>query len=101
MHHALLVGRDAAEGLRLAASWSAAGDTVTAVLLAEAAAIARPGHADAGRIDQATAAGVDVRGHDEALRRRGISAPVAGVKPIDLDELADLVTVGADRAVWA
>lgn len=100
MRHALLVGRDAVEGLRLAVSWATAGDSVTVVLLAEATAVARPGHADAGRIDEAIAAGVDVRGHDEALRRRGISWPVPGVKVLDLDELADLVTSGADRAVW-
>ena len=100
MHHALLVGRDAREGLRLAVSWAAAGDTVTVVLLAEAAAVARPGHAQSARIDEAVAAGVDVRAHDEALRRRGIRSPVAGVKPPDLDELADLVTAGADRTVW-
>ncbi len=100
MHHALLVGRNATDGLALAVSWVSAGDEVTVVLLAEAVAIARPGHADATAVEDAVAAGVDVRGHDEALRRRGIRAPVAEVKPLDLDELADLVTVGADRAVW-
>lgn len=102
MRHAVLVSRDPRWALDLARAWVASGDTVTAVLLDRASALARPGHADADAVAAALAAGVAVSVHDDALRRRGLgSHPLAeGCKTVDLDEIADLVTDGADRAVW-
>jgi len=102
MRHALLISRDARWALDLARRWVAAGDTVTAVLLDRSVALARPGHADADAVTAAVAGGVAVNAHDDALRRRGLAgAPLAdGVKPVDLDEIADLVSDGSDRAVW-
>lgn len=102
MHHAVLVSRDPRWALDLACSWVAAGDTVNAVLLDRAAALARPGHTDAGAVTAALAAGVAVSVHDDALRRRGLAgvAVTPGCKTVDLDEIADLVADGADRAVW-
>lgn len=102
MHHAVLVSRDVVWALELATAWVQAGDTATVVLCDRAAARTRPGHDDAGPLQAALAAGVVVTVHDDALRRRGLfGRPLAdGCKTIDLDEIADLVTEGADRAVW-
>ncbi|MEX0659069.1 MAG: hypothetical protein WD080_08045 [Egibacteraceae bacterium] len=98
----MLVSRDPRWALDLARAWVGAGDTVTAVLLDRAAALARPGHADASAVAAALGAGVAVSVHDDALRRRGLvgDAVTPGCKTIDLDEIADLVADGADRAVW-
>lgn len=102
MRHAVLVSRDPRWALDLARAWVGSGDTVTTVLLDRAAALARPGHADAAAVTAALAAGVAVSVHDDALRRRGLAGTTLtdGCKVIDLDEIADLVTDGADRAVW-
>ncbi|HVM00620.1 MAG TPA: DsrE family protein [Egibacteraceae bacterium] len=102
MRHTVLVSRDPRWALALARAWSSAGDTVAVVLLDRAAALARPGHADADAVVEALAAGVEVSVHDDALRRRGLAARrvTEGCKTVDLDEIADLVTDGADRAVW-
>lgn len=102
MRHALLISRDPRWALDLARAWVASGDTVAAVLLDRAAALVRPGHVDAGSVTAALAAGVEVSVHDDALRRRGLAGTplVEGAKTIGLDEIADLVTDGADRAVW-
>lgn len=99
---ALLLSQRAAEGLALARAWADAGEEVTAVLLDGAAAAARDGHPDAAAIREALAAGVAVAAHDDALRRRAVSAGslVDGVKTVDLDEVADLVAEGSDKAVW-
>lgn len=101
MRVTLLVSSRAAEVLPLAVAWAQAGDTVTVVLLDAAVAGARPGHAWADLVAGLGAAGVTVVAHDEALIRRGLTPEVlvAGVKTVDLDEVADLVTHG-DRAVW-
>lgn len=102
MHHAVLISREARWALELARRWVTAGDSVTAVLLDRASALARAEHADADAVAEALAAGVEVSAHDDALRRRGlIGRPLTeGVKTVDLDEIADLLAEGADRAVW-
>jgi len=87
--------------LETARGWAQAGDAPTVVLLDAAAALARPGHPDADVVRAAQAGGVAVAVHDGALRRRGVapSAVADGVRVIDLDAVADLVTNG-DRALW-
>lgn len=102
MRHTVLVSRDPRWALGLAQRWAHTGDTVTVVLLDQGAALARPGHADADALTDAVAAGVTVTVHDDALRRRALAGrplPEA-MKTVDLDEVADLVTDGTDRAVW-
>jgi hypothetical protein len=88
--------------LQVVTSWAQDGDTVTAVLLAEASAAARQRHPDRAVLTAAQHAGVVIATHDEALRRRalGPGVLVEGVKIVGLDEIADLVTSGADKAVW-
>lgn len=102
MRVALLLSRDPAGGLALARAWAADGDDVTAVLLDGAAAAARAGHVHADVVAGALRDRVAVSALDEALGRRGIAADalVDGVKRVDLDEVADLVAEGADKAVW-
>lgn len=102
MRHAVLISREPRWALELACRWVAAGDSVSAVLLDRAAGLARAEHADAPAVVEALAAGVEVSAHDDALRRRGLAGrPLTeGVKPVDLDEIADLLSEGADRAVW-
>lgn len=102
MHLVVLISRTPAWALGLASRWSAAGDTVTAVLCDHGAALARPGHADEAAVTDALDNGVNVRAHDDALRRRALSQSrlLPGIKAIDLDEVADLVADDADRAVW-
>jgi intracellular sulfur oxidation DsrE/DsrF family protein len=99
---ALLLSSHAASGLALARSWAETGDDVIVVLLDGAAPAARKGHRDAETLRAALAAGVGVTAHDDALRRRGIGpgALADAVKTVDLDEVADLVAEGADKAVW-
>lgn len=102
MRHTVLVSRNPRWALDLARAWTAAGDSVTAVLLDRGAALVRAGHPDADALSAALAAGVQVSVHDDALRRRGLAERdvAAGCKVVELDEIADLVTDGADRAVW-
>jgi hypothetical protein len=100
--HAVLVSTDPQWALELARAWAAAGDEVTLVLLDAAAALARPAHPLGDRVASAAGAGVTLLVHDGALRRRGLDrAAVRGdLKVVTLDEVADLVADGADRAVW-
>lgn len=102
MRIALLLSQCSTQGLALARAWRAAGDEVDVVLLDAAVSAARRGHAHADALREGLAAGVAVAAHDEALRRRGILAGglLDGVKTVNLDEVADLVAEGADKAVW-
>lgn len=88
--------------LEVVTSWARDGVLVTVVLLAGASGAARPGHREAEAVTAAQAAGVVVTVHDEALRRRALrsGALAEGIKLVDLDEMAELVTSGADKAVW-
>ncbi|MGH3112990.1 MAG: DsrE family protein [Gaiellaceae bacterium] len=101
MRIALLVSTDLAWALQLARLWTAEGDDVTVVLLDAAAAAAREGHGHAEAVNAAMAGGVAVVAHTDALRRRAIGPErrLAGVKTVDLDEVADLVTEGADHVI--
>ncbi len=101
MRVTLLVSSHPAQALALAAAWVRAGDDLTVVLLDAAAALARPGHAQGEAVQALAAAGAVVGAHDDALRRRALPADavVAGVKVLDLDDVADLVT-GGDRTIW-
>lgn len=102
MRVGLLVSTELDEAVGLARDWVADGATVTVVLLDGATAHARAGHARAGVTGALVGEGVTVLAHDAALRRRGIrpAALAEGVKVCDLDEVADLVAEGVDRAVW-
>lgn len=102
MHLVVLISRAPTWALRLASQWAASGDTVTAILCDHGAALARPGHQEADAVSDAIGHGVMVRAHDDALRRRALPQArlLPGVKAIDLDEVADLVAVSADQAVW-
>jgi NAD(P)-dependent dehydrogenase (short-subunit alcohol dehydrogenase family) len=100
-----MISAEPSWGLSLAAGWAADGDTVTAVLCDQAAAAARRGHADAEDVRSALAAGASVAAHDEALSRRGIPTGaidvlVDGVRAVDLDALADLVSTPRAAVVW-
>lgn len=96
---ALLSSR-VAEALAIVSPWAGAGDQVTVVLLDAAVAAVRPGHAESGALRTAADAGVTLLAHDDAVRRRALGESLAdGVKAVELDEIADLVT-GADKAVW-
>jgi hypothetical protein len=98
---AVLVSTDLPWALQLACMWTAQGDHVTVVLLDAAAAAARQGHLHAQAVSDAMAAGLCVVAHTDALRRRAIGPErrIGGVKTINLDEVADLVTEGADRVI--
>lgn len=111
MRVTLLVSTEVGWALGVAAAWARAGDSVTVVLLAAAAASARAGHDDAVALVAAREAGVAVAAHDAALARRALhvarpearspgAALADGVSVVDLDDVADLVTTGADKAVW-
>ncbi|HWB72056.1 MAG TPA: hypothetical protein VG452_07545 [Egibacteraceae bacterium] len=102
MRVAVLVSDDLRWALLLARTWVGAGDGVQVVLLDAAAAAARPGHEDAAAVGAALRDGVVVGVHDDALRSRALTGGglVDGAKVVDLDEIADLVTEGADKAVW-
>jgi hypothetical protein len=97
----VLVSRDPDWALGLASAWAQHG-AVTAVLCDHAAVRARAGHPNAADLVAAAEAGVVLLVHDEALAARGIQAEalVPAVKPVDIDEIADLVADGADKAVW-
>jgi len=108
----VLVSTGVVWALGVAAAWARAGDRVTVVLLDAATASARAGHDDEAALGTAMDAGVVVAAHDAALARRALavvpgggSGPDgtglrSGVAVVDLDAVADLVTTGADKAVW-
>jgi predicted peroxiredoxin len=102
MRIALLVSTDLRWAVQLATMWAGQGDHVTLVLLDGASAAARQGHEDAPAVSDAIRMGVAVLAHVDALRRRAIRADrrLDGVKVVDLDEVADLVTEGSDKVVW-
>jgi hypothetical protein len=102
MRTTLLLSADPEWGLELARSWALDGDQPTLVLLDEAAALARPSHPLGAALAAAAEVGVVVLVHDGALRRRGLDtgAVATGVKVVTLDEVADLLVDGSDRAVW-
>ncbi len=101
-HTALLVSVDLRWALKLASAWVATGDSVTVVLLDTAVSAARAGHVASGAVTDALAAGVVVTVEEGALQRRALPVDrlLEGIKPVDLDEVADLVVEGADRVVW-
>lgn len=107
MRVTLLVSTGVPWALGVAAAWARAGDRVTVVLLDAAAASARVGHEDGAALTAAADTGVAVAAHDAALARRALTGGTepgaglaAGIAVVDLDDLADLVTTGADKAVW-
>lgn len=102
MQVCLLISDGVPHALDLALRWARDGHEVTAVLLDAAAASARSGHRHGDRLDQVLAAGVVVQVDDSALRRRAIGPRTLaeGVKPTDLDQVAELVGDVADRVVW-
>jgi hypothetical protein len=102
MRVAVLVSVDLAWAAELAARWHVDGDEVTLVLLDRTAAAARRGHQDAEAVGDAVKAGVVVWAHSDALRRRAIDADhrIDGLKVCSLDEVADLITEGAEKVLW-
>lgn len=98
----LLVSRDTAWALAVARDPRPADTPLHVVLLDRAAAAARTTHPCAGAVRDAIEAGAAVVVHDEAVQRRAISAAdlVSGVKTVDLDEVADLVTNAAGAVMW-
>ena len=102
MRTTLLVSRDLDWSLALATDWVAAGDYVTVVLLDSAVAATRRGHAAAARVRAAVDAGATLVAEEQALRSRAVpSAEGAdGIKVVSLDEVADLLVDGTDKAVW-
>ncbi|MGH8910646.1 MAG: hypothetical protein ACRD0K_30165 [Egibacteraceae bacterium] len=102
MRIALLSSTDLRWAVQLAVTWTEQGDDVTLVLLDGASAAVRQGHEDAPILSEAIRMGCAVLAHTDALRRRAIGADrrIDGVKAVDLDEVADLVTEGADKVVW-
>jgi hypothetical protein len=70
------------------------------VLLDAAVGIVRAGHAENVVLERLAKAGATVLAHDDALRRRAVNAAAAGATAVDLDAIADLLTVDVDRAVW-
>lgn len=99
MRVALLISHEPLRALALARSWAATGESVTAVLLDAATALARAGHVDHAALVTAADAGVAVLAHTDGLRRRETAAETV-VGATDLDEVADLVADGADKVVW-
>lgn len=101
MRIALLVSTDLPWALQLACLWAAQGDHVTVVLLDAAAAAARQGNLHAHAVSQTMTAGTAVVAHTDALRRRAIDPErrIEGIKTVDLDEIADLITEGADHVI--
>ncbi|MGH8898886.1 MAG: DsrE family protein [Egibacteraceae bacterium] len=101
MRIVLLVSTDLPWALQLASLWAAQGDHVTVVLFDAAATAAREGHHHAEAVSKAMTAGAIVVAHTDALRRRAIGPErrIGGVKTMDLDEVADLITEGADHVI--
>jgi intracellular sulfur oxidation DsrE/DsrF family protein len=102
MRAVLLVSGDVDWALRVARAWAGAGDAVTVVLLDAASMAVRSRHPQAAAVQETLGARVTVCAHDDALRRRGIGQAQlsAGVKVVDLEEVADLVADGSERVVW-
>ena len=98
----LLVSRDTAWALAVARDPRPADAPLHVVLLDSAAAAARATHPCATAVRDAIAAGASVLVHDEAVQRRGMGADdlIEGVKTVDLDEVADLVTDAAGTVMW-
>lgn len=101
MRTVVLISRDPDWALELATAWAAT-RAVTAVLCDHAAVRARAHHPAADALASAADAGVVLRVQDEAIAARGIPAGTLSpaVKPADIDEIADLLADGTDKAVW-
>lgn len=97
-----LVSSDCSSALDLVGVWLQGSAPVEVILLDAAAATARMGHAGAKMLEEVLAAGAVVAAHDEALRRRGIAGAnmVAGVKTVNLDEVADRIGDTTGTVVW-
>jgi hypothetical protein len=95
----VLVSRDVPWALQLVGSWA---EPTQVVLLDGAVAAARSGHADHAAVTAAVDAGIVVAVHAGSAARRAMGpAELAdGVKLIDLDEIADLVSDTAGRVMW-
>lgn len=102
MRIVMIVSRDVDWALELGAAWSRAGDEVTVVLSDEGVPRARAAHPDTRGLDAAASEGVVLFALHDALTARGITndALAPSVKPLTIDELADLLSDVADRAVW-
>lgn len=99
MSRVVLVSRDPWSALALGAG---EGHASHVVLLDAAAAVARAGHPLAERVREALGAGTVVAVHDDAAARRGVVAGdlAAGIKSLDLDEIADLVADAPGQVMW-
>ncbi|HEV2787056.1 MAG TPA: DsrH/TusB family sulfur metabolism protein [Solirubrobacteraceae bacterium] len=91
---------DAAHPERLARQLATAGHDVALVLLEDAVAAARSGHAWADAVAAAHAAGVQIGAEEEALARRGVSRLVDGVKPYTMGAVVDLLMTWSERRAW-
>jgi hypothetical protein len=100
MTHTLLTSQQPAEALALGASWAAAGDDVTVVLLDAATTILRPGHDAADDVAAAHDAGVRIWAHDDALAERAVDVGSTSVDVVDLDAVATLLGDPQTRAQW-
>lgn len=96
MNRVLLVSHDPALALAVAAG----GGVSHLVLLDAAAAVARGDHPLAGDLAEVLDAGTAIAVHDDAAARRGVREPSAGIKSVDLDEVADLVADAPGRVMW-
>lgn len=98
----LLVSRDTAWALAVAQDPRPGDAPLHIVLLDSAAAAARATHPCAPAVRQAIDAGATVVVHDEAVQRRGMRPGdlIDGVKTVDLDEVADLVTDAEGTVMW-
>jgi hypothetical protein len=101
MNRILLVSRDVVWSLELARGW-ARDDAVQVVLLDGAVASARPGHSDHDAVAAAVDAGVVVAAHAAAAGRRamGPGELADGVKLVDLDEIADVISDTTGQVIW-
>ena len=95
-----LAASDAAHPARLARQLAAAGHDVALVLLEDAVAAARTGHAWSDAVVAAQAAGVVVGAEGEALARRGVSRLVDGVKAHDMGAIVELLMNWSERRAW-
>lgn len=95
---------DGAYPLDAATELAGQGHTVTLVLLEDAAALARSGHAYVRQVETARAKGVRIIAEDEALARRAIlpgdAGAVDGVEPASIGEVLELLMNGSDRQAW-
>ena len=97
----LLVSRDVPWALRLALQWTTREPTQV-VLLDGAVASARPGHADHAAVAAAVEGGVVVAVHAAAAGRRALGPGqlADGVKVVELDEIADLISDASGQVMW-